>query len=148
MFIYLFLNSLFFMLQIRKKSTLFIVLHEINEKFYQPCSTSSFIQAYLFIRDPRVSKLCIHSYLLVSNCKNKYFLLFVVAASKKSQRNHVTKSNELVCLLGVNGWKATPMSAKDRVRLDNSLAQISIFLLGLNNVKKMHVHDRFSDSIL
>ena len=78
-----------------------------------------------------------HSFiLLVSNSKNKYFLLFVVAASKKSLRNHVTKSNELVCLLGVNGRKATPMSAKDRVRLDNSLAQISIFLLGLNNVKK------------
>ena len=66
------------------------------------------------------SKLCIHSFFLVSKSKNKCFLLFASVASKESQRNHVTKSNELVCLLGVNGRKA----AKDMVRLDNSLTLI------------------------
>ena len=56
------------------------------------------------------SKLCIHSFFLVSKSKNKCFLLFASVASKESQRNHVTKSNELVCLLGVNGRKATCLS--------------------------------------
>ena len=71
-----------------------------------------------------LSKLRIHSFLLVSKSKNKCFLLFASVASKESQRNHVTKSNELVCLLGVNGRKATSMLAKDMVRLDNSLTLI------------------------
>ena len=71
-----------------------------------------------------LSKLRIHSFFLVSKSKNKYLLLFASVASKESQRNHVTKSNELVCLLGVNGRKETSMSAKDRVRLDNLLTLI------------------------
>ena len=70
-----------------------------------------------------LSKLRIHSFFLVSKSKNKYLLLFASVASKESQRNHVTKSNELVCLLGVNGRKETSMSAKDRVRLDNLLTR-------------------------
>ena len=71
-----------------------------------------------------LSKLRIHSFFLVSKSKNKWFLLFASVASKESQRNHVTKSNELVCLLGVNRRKATFMLATGRVRLDNLLTSI------------------------